>query len=84
VVNKDGVLKFGGRLEGDDVKHFWGWIKRPITRNLVWKCSYVNDIIERGLMMWTSCAMDGNKQDGKWLIVECKALKWVKSNNAPP
>jgi hypothetical protein len=22
VVNKDGVLKFGGRLEGDDVKHF--------------------------------------------------------------
>jgi hypothetical protein len=31
VVNWDGVLKFGGRLEGDDVTHFWGWIERSIA-----------------------------------------------------
>jgi hypothetical protein len=31
VVNYDGVLKFGGRLEGDHVMHFKSWIKRPIA-----------------------------------------------------
>jgi hypothetical protein len=29
-----------------------------------------------------SFVMDGNKQEGKQLIVERKALKWVKVNNA--
>jgi hypothetical protein len=28
--------------------------------------------------------MDGNKQKEKQLIIERKALKWVKANNAPP
>ncbi len=28
--------------------------------------------------------IDGNKQKGKWLVVECKALRWAKANNAPP
>ncbi len=27
--------------------------------------------------------MDGNRQEGKWLDVERKALKWAKVNNAP-
>jgi hypothetical protein len=31
VVNWDGVLKFGNKLEGDHVTHFWSWIKRLIT-----------------------------------------------------
>jgi hypothetical protein len=35
-------------------------------------------------MMWLSFAMDGNRQDGKWPIVERNTLKWVKTNNAPP
>jgi len=54
------VFKSGGRLEGDHATHFWGWIKRPITYSSIWKCSYVNDIIEGGLMMWVSSIMDGN------------------------
>jgi len=29
-------------------------------------------------------AMDGNKQEEKWLVVERKTLKWAKANNAPP
>jgi hypothetical protein len=28
--------------------------------------------------------MDGNRQEGKWLTIESKALKWAKANNAPP
>jgi len=35
-------------------------------------------------MMWVSFAMDGNRQEGKWLIVECKALKWTQMNSTPP
>ncbi len=35
-------------------------------------------------MIWMSFVMDGNKQEGKWLIVECKALKWAKANSASP
>ncbi len=31
VVNWEGVLKYGGRLEGDYATHFKGWIKKPIT-----------------------------------------------------
>jgi len=38
----------------------------------------------RKLMMWVSSTMDGNRQVGKWLVVECKALKWAKMNNGPP
>jgi hypothetical protein len=34
--------------------------------------------------MWMSSIMDGNKQEGKWLAIKCKALKWVKTNGAPP
>jgi len=48
------------------------------------KCSYANDTIGRGPMMWMSFAMERNRQEGKLLTVECKALKWVKENNAPP
>jgi hypothetical protein len=28
--------------------------------------------------------MDGNRQEGKWLVIERKALKWAKANSAPP
>jgi len=31
-----------------------------------------------------SSTMDGNEQEGKWLILEHKALKWAKANNGPP
>jgi hypothetical protein len=34
-------------------------------------------------MMWVSFTMDENGQKGKWLIVECKALKWAKTSSAP-
>jgi len=34
--------------------------------------------------MWMSSIMDGNKQEGKWLAIKCKILKWVKTNSAPP
>ncbi len=56
----DGVLKLGGRLEGDHITHFWGWIEKSIAQSLVWKCSYGDDTIERGPMIWVSYAMDGN------------------------
>ncbi len=84
MVNWDGVLKFSGRLKGDHATHFWGWIERPITYSLVWKCLYVDDTIERGPMMWVSSTMDGNKQEKKSLIIECKYLKWVKVYNTFP
>jgi hypothetical protein len=35
-------------------------------------------------MMWMSFVMDGNIQEGKWLDVECKALKWAIVNSASP
>jgi hypothetical protein len=54
------VLKLGGRLEGDHITHFWGWIEKSIAQSLVWKCSYGDDTIERGPMIWVSYAMDGN------------------------
>jgi hypothetical protein len=76
------VLKSNGRPKANHVTYLWGWIKIPITRSLVWKCSYANDTIEEGLMMWVSSAMDGNKQEGKWLVIKCKALKWVIGNSA--
>jgi hypothetical protein len=69
VVNWDGVLKSSDRLKGDHATHLWRWIKRPITHSLVWKCSYADDTIEGGAMMWVSCIMDGNKQEGKWLVI---------------
>jgi hypothetical protein len=31
-----------------------------------------------------SCAINGNKQKEKLLILKHKALKWVKTNNALP
>jgi hypothetical protein len=31
-----------------------------------------------------SFAMDGNKQEEKWLAIKCKASKWAKANSAPP
>jgi hypothetical protein len=61
VVNWDGVLKLGGKPKGDHATHIWGWIKRPIAQSLVYKCTYVDDTIEGGLMMWVSSTMDGNK-----------------------
>jgi len=51
VVNCDGVLKLGGRPKGDHATHLWGWIKRFFTWNLVQKCSYADDTIDRGPMM---------------------------------
>ncbi len=35
VINWDGVLKFGGRLEVDHVMHLWSWIERFITWNSI-------------------------------------------------
>jgi hypothetical protein len=35
VLNWDGVLESGDKLEGDHVTHFLSWIERPITWNLV-------------------------------------------------
>ncbi len=84
MVNWDGVLKSSGKLKGDHAMHFSSWIKKPITWSSVWKIFIWNDTIERGPMMWVSSTMDGNKQEGKWLDVKCKALKWAKSNSAPP
>jgi len=34
--------------------------------------------------MWMLSAMDGNRQEGKWLVIEHNALRWVKANNASP
>jgi len=31
-----------------------------------------------------SFAMDGNRQEGKWLTIKHKTLKWAKVNSAPP
>ncbi len=49
------------------------------------KCSYVDNTIGRGPMIWMSFTMDGNRQERKWLIViKHKTLKWIKVNSAPP
>jgi hypothetical protein len=82
VVNWDGVLKLGGKLEGDHATHFWSWIEKLIARSLIWKCSDADDTIGKGPMMWMLFTMDGNKQEGKWLIVKCKAIKWANINSA--
>ncbi len=78
------MLKFDGRLEGDHVMHFLSCTKRLITWSLVCKCSYGNDRIKGGPMMWVSSTMEGNRQKGKWLVKEFKALKWAKANNVLP
>lgn len=75
VLNKHRVSKLGNRLEGDHVAHLWGWIEKPILQSSIWKCSYVNDTIEGGPMMWVSFAIDRNKHEGKWLVIECRTLK---------
>ncbi len=46
----------------------------------IWKCSYVDDTIKGGLMMWMSFAINGNREEGQQLGVEHKALKWAKIN----
>jgi hypothetical protein len=37
----------------------------------------------RGPMMLVSFIIDGNRQEGTWLVVKHNALRWVKTNNAP-
>ncbi len=44
----------------------------------------MDDTIERGLMMWISSVMNGNRQENKQSVIEHNALKWIKTNNAPP
>ncbi len=78
------MSKLSGKLEGDYVAHFWSWIKRPIPQNSVWKCLYVDGIIEEGPMMCMSSVTHGNIKDEKWLTREHKALKWAKTNNTFP
>jgi hypothetical protein len=51
VVNWDGVLKLITKPKGDHATHLWSWIQRPITQNLIWKCSYVDDTMEKGHTM---------------------------------
>jgi hypothetical protein len=84
VLNWDGVLKLGDMSEGDYATHFWNWIERPIAWSSIWKCSYAEDTMEEGPMMWMSSTMDGNKHEGKWLAIKRNALRWIKENNAPP
>jgi hypothetical protein len=57
------MLKSRGRPKGDHATHLLGWIEKPITWSSVWKCSYVNDTIKGGPMMWVSSTMDGNRQE---------------------
>ncbi len=56
--------------------------RRPIAQSSVWKWSYAYDTIKRGPMMCVSCAMDGNRQERKQIVVKCKASKKVKPNSA--
>jgi hypothetical protein len=48
------------------------------------KMLVADDIVKGGLMMWVSSAMDGNRQEGKQLIIKHKVLKWAKANNVIP
>ncbi len=75
------MLKLGNRSKSDHSTYLWGWIKKPIAQSSIYKCSYANDTIERGPMMWMSFVMDGNKQEEKWLVIKCKTLKWSNTNN---
>jgi hypothetical protein len=40
---------------------FGGWIKKLVAYSSIWKCSYADDIIGGGFMMWLS--MDIKKQE---------------------
>ncbi len=48
VLNWDGMSKLGDKPKEDHVTNFWSWIERPITQNLLWKCSYAEDTMEGG------------------------------------
>ncbi len=84
VIKWDGVLKTSNdKLKSDHATHSWTWIKSLlITLSSVWKCSYIDDVVKVS-MMWMFSTMDGNKQEGKRLIIERKVLKWTKTNSAP-
>jgi hypothetical protein len=49
--------------------------------NSFWKCSYANGTIEEGLTMCMSSTTHGNRQEGKQLTINCKALKWARAND---
>ncbi len=78
------MLKSDNRLKGDHATHLWGSIEIPIALSSIWKCLYAYDIIKGGLMMWVSFVMDENIQEGKWMVVERKTLKWAIVNSALP
>ncbi len=58
--------------------------RKTYCTNFSSKGSYANDTIERGPMMRVLIAMDRNRQKGKWLAIEHKALKWAKKNSNTP
>lgn len=51
VLNWDGMLKLSGMKKGNHITHFKSWIEKLISQSLVYKCSYVNDIIKVGPMI---------------------------------
>jgi hypothetical protein len=55
-------------------------MEKLITRSV----HKLDDTIQRRPMKWMLFIMDGNRQEGKWLDVERKTLKWAKANSAPP
>ncbi len=62
------MLKSNNKLEGDHATHLWGWIERHIAQNSIRKCSYADDIIKRGPMMWMLFIMDENRpKKNDWL-----------------
>ncbi len=50
LIPSDGVLKSSGRPKNDHTIHFWGWMEKPIPQSSIWKCSNVDDTIEKGPM----------------------------------
>ncbi len=49
VLNADEVSKIKLQAQKGHATHFSGWIEKPISQSLIFKCSYVDDTIEGGL-----------------------------------
>ncbi len=67
-----------------DATHLWGWIKKTYLTKFILKIFISRWCNWGGLMMWMPFIMDRYRQERNKLVIKCKALNWVKTNNVFP